>query len=359
MEKKVVGFLSGFSMLWMLVCILVLCRNPNFHERALSLSDEDTWINGGSVLSMLRDDSQLVSITNEPAYDEAHQLRLEIPSSVDLDDITMEKSYMAKEIILSLPGVGDTYFYDYPMIGKTDGISDMRYEVHDHVGVLDIFTNHVVEPVLEKNGKYLYLDFTRPRKLYDYIVVIDAGHGSKDPGAVQGNTYEKDITLGIVKQLKKIFDKDKHNIGVYYTRLKDENPKFPDRVGLSNDTNADVFVSVHINSTASGRLSGIRGTSVLYMVADKSGASKELAQGILDNLLLLTGAESRGLVPGDEMYVLRNNKSPSVLCEVGFLTNPEEKALLETKEYQKKAAQGIYLGILKHLGIDGGDNEEN
>ena len=355
MEEKVVAFLSSFSMLLMGICLIVLMRFPNFHATALALSEQAGQSGrsvSGSVLSMLKDDSSLLKTSQDYIELQQHQIRLEIPTSVDMDQISVSEKYMSKEILLSIPGVGDTYFYDYPMIGKTEGISDMRYEVYDHVGMIDISTNHIFEPEITQSGNYLYLDFKRPKKIYDYLVAIDAGHGAEDPGAVQGDVYEKDINLGIVRQLKKLFDKDKHNIGVYYTRLKDTNPDFPDRVELTNDLKTDAFVSVHINSTDSGRLSGISGASVMYMVTDKTGESKELAGYILDHMLFEMGSASKGLVPGDELYVLRMTDGPSVLCECGFLTNPEEQALLRTKEYQRKIAMGIYLGILQKLGIE-------
>ncbi|MBQ9632343.1 MAG: N-acetylmuramoyl-L-alanine amidase [Lachnospiraceae bacterium] len=351
MEEKVSTFLSCASMVLMGLCLIVLTRFPNIHEASLALSERIDQEGGMSVLFMLRDESQLLDMGEEYAELKEHQIRMEIPTSVDPDEIKIDKAYMTKEIMLSIPGVTDTYFYDYPMIGSTDGISDMYYEVHDRVGVIDISMNHVYEPVLTVSGNYLFLDFKRPKKVYDYLVAIDAGHGSRDPGCVQGDVYEKDINLGIVKQLKKLFDRDKHNIGVYYTRLEDSNPDFADRVGLANDIKADAFVSVHINSTDSGRLSGIRGTCVMYLVSDKTKRSKRLAENCLGNMLRTLGSEDRGLVPGDKIYIIRTSKAPVALCEVGFLTNPQEQAMMVTKEYQRNAARGIYRGILQTLDI--------
>ena len=351
MEQKVVAFLSFFSLAMMGLCMAVLMAFPRLHDASLALQEQVGDDRGRSVLSMLRDDSQILQLTEDYTTAQKHQLRLGLPNNVSIDDIVVYENYMAHEISLSIPGIGNTYFYDYPMIGNSDGIVDLRYDVDDHVGVIDITTDHIRICTMTQDRNYLYLDFKKPHQVYDYVVAIDAGHGSRAPGANQGDILEKNINLAIVQQLKRIFDEDDHNIGVYYTRLEDTNPGFDERVGLANDIKADAFVSVHINSTDSGRMSGIHGTSVLYLVADKTDASKELAECCLNNLLKSLGSASKGLVAGDEIYIIRNSKVPVALCEIGFLTNPEEQALLITEDYQRKAAMGIYEGILEKLGI--------
>ncbi len=351
MESKVVVFLSGFSMMLMSICLIVLIWLPGLHTASKALMD-NMMVDRRSVLSMLRDDSQLLQISEEEDRLRGHQIRLKVPSSVKMSEVKLSQDYINRQVSLMIPGIGKTYFYDYPMIGNSDGVRDVQFGVFGHKGVIDISLTHIYECKMTKEKKYIYLDFKRPHEIYKYVVVIDAGHGSRAPGANQGDILEKNINLAIVHQLKEIFDKKHHkNIGVYYTRLEDSNPDFPERVRLANDTKADAFVSVHINSTDSGRMSGIHGTSVLYLVADKSGKSKKLAQFCLDGLLRNLGSSSKGLVPGDEIYIIRKSKVPVALCEVGFLTNPQEQALLCSADYQHKAAKGIYEGILKMLGV--------
>lgn len=357
MEQKVVKFLSLLAIGMMGLCIAVLVAFPRFHESSLALRErigEDTGI---SVLSLLKDNSQLLTLTDDYTMLREHQLRLGLPGEVGLEDIEMTSNYMAHEISLSIPGIGSTYFYDYPMIGTSDGIEDLRYDVDDHVGRIDILTDHVRECVMTVDGNFLYLDFKKPSEVYDHLVVIDAGHGGNAPGANQGDVLEKNINLAIVEKIKQLFDKDDHNLGVYYTRLDDSNPSFESRVGIANDIKADAFVSVHINSTDSGRMSGIHGTSVLYLVADKSQQSMNLAELCLNNLLAELGSDSKGLVAGDEIYIIRTSKVPVALCEIGFITNPEEKALMLTDDYQERAARGIYKAILQKIGIKEEEHE--
>ncbi len=148
-------------------------------------------------------------------------------------------------------------------------------------------------------------------------------------------------------KLKALFDADTdHNIGVYYTRTRDYNPTLQSRVGLANDSESDLFLSIHLNSTSSGRMSSISGTEVMYRTGDQTGASKAFAKCVQDHLLSALGSSDKGLVAGDEIYIVRTSKCPVALAEVGFMTNEAELANL----YQEKAAKAMYDAILETLG---------
>jgi N-acetylmuramoyl-L-alanine amidase len=178
-------------------------------------------------------------------------------------------------------------------------------------------------------------------------VVVDAGHGGRAPGATKQGINEKDIDLGIVLQLKKIFDNSGGNIGVYYTRTDDSNPTFDQRVQLANKSQADLFISIHNNSTKSGRMSSTHGTQVMYSESDtKELGSKAFAQICLDHVTEALESRDKGLVEGDEIYIIRTSEVPVALIEVGFMTNQEELNLLNSTDYQKKAAEGVYDAVL-------------
>ena len=182
--------------------------------------------------------------------------------------------------------------------------------------------------------------------MYDKVVVIDAGHGGREPGANKQGVNEKEIDLDIVLQLKKILDEDDHNIGVYYTRTDDSNPTFDQRVQLANKSDADLFISVHNNSDATGNFTKVKGTQVMYSESDDAKlSSKKLAEICLKNVVDTTGSENRGLLKGDSIYIIRTSKVPVALIEVGFMTNYKELDLLNSTSYQKKAAEGIYNAI--------------
>ncbi len=353
MEEKVTG---AFTAIILMVAIMISCLLiyvPNMHIIALKF--EDSKLTGGrvSVMDMLTNSEDVLQEESRATRDsllKGHQIRLSLPQNVTAASVSINNKFVDRDIQISIKGIGKDYFTNYPILGKSDNIEDVTYDSEDLVGVIDIMLDDVFEVSMSSEGGYIYLDFVDPHEIYDYIVVVDAGHGDNVPGATKMGVSEKDINLDIVLELKKLFDRCDKNIGVYYTRVDDSNPSFENRVGLANDTDADLFLSVHNNSTASGRMSSINGTEVMYEGGDSSGESKAFASLCLNNLLAQLGCKSKGVVVGDEVYIIRESKSPVALVEVGFMTNIKELEDLQDKEYQQKAARAMYNAVLQYLG---------
>ena len=278
------------------------------------------------------------------------QLRLEIPKGASKDTIAIDNHYVTQTIEFKLPGTDENYLARYPMIGKSDHIERLDYITSKDGGILELKMDGVYELDLDWEEKYLFIDFLTPQEVYDKVIVIDAGHGAGMPGAIIDGVQEKDIDLAIVQQLKKIFDSKKdEKLGVYYTRLDDSDPDFSDRSGLANLSNANLFVSIHSNSFVQD--ASIHGTGVLYdEKKDAAGnSSKHLAEILLKNITETLGTKNRGLIPGNNIYIVRTSEVPAALVEVGFMTNKKELANLTNENYQKKCAEAIYLGIMQAL----------
>lgn len=300
---------------------------------------------------------ELLAYNNEQAKEEAEsevefssQLRLELPLGVAGEDLEITQDYVTQTIGIKIPYADEEYFYEYPMLGKSDNIDSLTYESRKGYGVVEFVTNQVYELKTSYDADYFYVDFLTPQEVYDKVVVIDAGHGGNVPGAIKENICEKDIDLAIVLKLKEIFDgMEDTSIGVYYTRTEDMNPSLENRVGLANKANADLFISIHNNSTQSGRMSSINGTQVMYdeAKADQELGTKGLAQICLEEVIAMTGSSNKGLVEGNDIYIIRTSEVPVALIEVGFMTNREELENLRTEEYQGKVAQGIYNAIMR------------
>ena len=355
MEQKVMGAFTAVILAVVIIMSCILIYVPNMHIIALRI--QDSKLSGGrvSVMDMLRaSDLELRGEGEETRESvlKGHQIRLALPENVTSASVSLEDIYVDKTIAISINGIGKDYFEKYPMRGESNNIIDITYDSENLVGVIEITLDKVLEAQMTSEGEYIYVDFVDPHQVYDKIVVVDAGHGGNVPGATKMGVYEKDINLDIVLELKKLFDRSDKNIGVYYTRTDDSNPSFENRVGLANDSNADIFISVHNNSTASGRMSSINGCEVMYEGGDPTGESKKLAEVCLNHLLKELGAKSKGTVVGDEVYIIRMSQSPVALVEVGFMTNQKELENLQDKEYQRKAALAIYEAVLEYLNED-------
>ncbi len=175
-------------------------------------------------------------------------------------------------------------------------------------------------------------------------LVIDAGHGGKDPGATSNGVQEKDINLEIARYTFNYLSKNGYR--VYMTRNKDVYISLADRVNFSNAIPADIFVSIHQNSFTS---SNVKGIEVYHYIGSISG--KQLATRIHDRIKSATGAASRGVKEAN-YYVLRNTTAIACLVECGFLTNAQDRTNLTNPEYQRKMGEAIAKGIIDFITYD-------
>lgn len=178
-----------------------------------------------------------------------------------------------------------------------------------------------------------------------YKIVLDPGHGGTDPGAV-GRTglLEKDVTWKITCMVADILMW--YDIEVVFTRVGDTKVSLDKRVQMANQSKADFFISIHINSAANPNATGTE------TFAYKPGVEGDrLAYSIQNNLVQSIGLADRG-VKYNSMQVIRETTMPACLVEVAFINNPAEEALLKQDEFLEKAAVGIAKGVLEHLDIE-------
>lgn len=197
--------------------------------------------------------------------------------------------------------------------------------------------------VIDLNAESTEDTTTQPGNNGKKLVVLDAGHGAKDSGAV-GVTgkYEKNFNLAIVLKTAELLKKEK-NIDVVLTRSNDTFLELKERAAMANNLKADIFISVHANSSGSSAASG---TETYY----QREASKALANVMHKYLVQATGLSDRGVRYGN-FHVIRETKMPAVLLEVGYLSNKKDEALLFTDALQNKVAASIVSGIKEYLGI--------
>lgn len=181
------------------------------------------------------------------------------------------------------------------------------------------------------------LIFTEERQK---LIVIDPGHGGVDEGCTNGAVLEKDINLEIARLAE--IKLEELGYRVILTREEDAYITKEDRVQMANELCADLYISIHQNTYEDPEVAGIE---TWY---DSTGLSKEserLAKLVHYETLLATEGRARELVDSTELYITGETQMPSCLIETGFLSNPEELALLSEPEYQNELAEGIVTGI--------------
>jgi N-acetylmuramoyl-L-alanine amidase len=179
------------------------------------------------------------------------------------------------------------------------------------------------------------------------LIVLDAGHGGKDPGATSP-TYglrEKDVVLDVTKKLAKLLERE--GFKVYLTRDSDNYVGLYNRAEIANELDADAFVSIHANAHSRTAVSGVE---VLYCPDSTGRDSKSFARVMQDALIDELGAVNRGIVSRPNLVVIRETEMPAVLAEIGFLTHIEkEEKLLNTSAYRDKCAEALYEGLMDYF----------
>jgi len=174
------------------------------------------------------------------------------------------------------------------------------------------------------------------------LIVVDAGHGGRDPGAIgSGGIYEKTINLQVAQRVAGLLAQ--RGVSVIMTRRDDRFIELEDRADLANQRNADLFVSIHSDSAPNRQVQGF----TLY-VAGAASASARRAAGCLNRTLAATGSEGHGIREADYKVLVQTN-CPAILIELGYLSNPQDTLRLKDPTHQNRLAQAIADGILTYL----------
>jgi len=197
--------------------------------------------------------------------------------------------------------------------------------------------------ISKKKSDYQYLKLPEVKQ-NKFSVVIDPGHGGPDPGAIGiGGIRETDVVLEVSKTVQKLLS-DK-GVKVRLTRKNEVDLDLPPRVSFANNTNADLFISIHANASR-GKRRDINGLETFYY---RGWRGRLLAKRIQKHILRVSpGSPDRGVKQG-RFYVIKNTRMPAVLVEIGFLTGRLDARRLEKTEHRKRLAYAITKGILEYL----------
>jgi N-acetylmuramoyl-L-alanine amidase len=215
-------------------------------------------------------------------------------------------------------------------------------------------------------------------------IVIDPGHGGSDPGAIgKSGLIEKDVVLDIAKRLKQALEKE--SIEVILTRDSDEFISLWKRAQIANSQNADLFISIHANASRSKSLQGfevyylsertddyaralaaaenaafafegevvdspstdLKATLWDIIFSENREESIELAKDICKTVVKETEVKTKR-IRGAPFYVLKRTQMPSILIEMGYLSNPTEEARLGNSFYRQKLTEAIVSGVLEY-----------
>lgn len=276
-------------------------------------------------------------------YDKnANVLYLDKKDKIDTGSVKMEDHYLDGYFDVTLPG---DYESDYGY-----GTYDVKGTVVENIEVstkggnttFRFKQNRISAYEVTDEGDSYAIRVKNPKKVYDKVLLLDAGHGGKDPGTSGNGMQEKNLNLTIAQKIAQKLQGS--GIKVYMTRDSDVYPENSTRAKTANDI-ADLMVSIHMNSgpeTANG-------TETLYQVhANDNGArltSKQLAEILQGKVVSATGNTNRGAKLWTDVLILNRTTVPSVIVEVIFITNTGDALKISNPAYQDQVAQAIADGI--------------
>lgn len=276
-------------------------------------------------------------------YDKnANVLFLDKKDKIDTGSVKFEDHYLDGYFDVTLPGNYESN-YGY-------GTYDVKGTVVENIEVstkggnttFRFKQNRISAYEVTDEGDSYAIRVKNPKEAYDKVLLLDAGHGGKDPGTSGNGMQEKNLTLTIAQKIEQ--ELRGSGIKVYMTRDSDVYPENSTRAQTANDI-ADLMVSIHINSgpeTANG-------TESLYQVhANDSSSrltSKQLAEILQASMISGTGNTNRGVKLRTDLLILNRTTVPSAIVEVVFITNTGDALKISNPAYQDQVAQAIADGI--------------
>lgn len=188
----------------------------------------------------------------------------------------------------------------------------------------------------------------QPNSKREVVIVVDAGHGGKDPGAVSNGYTEKEINIDVSRRVQSLLESEGYT--VIMTRTTDKAVNIMDRPKIANEAEAHVFLSIHANSSLNAESEGIES---LYAPRDltsvKYDAQYPLVKAVHTELIRSTGMFDRGIKQRPDLIVLKHTEMSAVLVELGFMSNEKDLQLLQSDSYKQACANGIATGIKNYI----------
>ncbi|MGY3777777.1 N-acetylmuramoyl-L-alanine amidase [Isobaculum melis] len=306
------------------------------NEKMIILSQENGWTQIQYNNNVAWISSEFITLEGSPTQETAitdKEETTETPMvqtvTVRSDNTKVRSDASIESSIITTASAGDTFNYretkgDWYFVEATDGT-----------------TGYIANWVVDLSQTEEAAPIAKVSSLAEATIVIDPGHGGEDPGSTsQTNYYEKEITLSTAEAVAEKLRAAGAN--VVLTRTADEYVTLKERAQISQEMSADLFISIHYDSTE--QVNAVSGTTTYYY-GSKEKAAADSINDALENTLPL---DNLGVRKGN-FYVLRENTQPSILLELGYMSSENDSAVVNSNQYRTKVANGVYEGLTDYF----------
>ncbi len=262
--------------------------------------------------------------------------------------LTCEEEYLQAAGVLRF--FGDNYFYGALAEGEfMTEYGILAFEEEEAcVSEIVLVTDGYFVPEIKEKEEYYVVNFLPYKDVYQKIVVLDAGHGGKDPGtgADGWRIKESDINLKMLLMVKEYLEQNS-DIKVICTRTTDVALGLAERADLALGVEADLFLSFHCNAAESKWRNG---TEVLYnkeQGTEDAFNSREFAKLCLDKLTDALGTVGNGVINRQDLHIVRRATMPMALLELAYMSNATDLKVLKNEEKLQAAAVGVAEAVLE------------
>ncbi|MEZ0327603.1 MAG: N-acetylmuramoyl-L-alanine amidase [Fimbriimonas sp.] len=278
-------------------------------------------------------------------------LYLSIPLTIKMSGAAQARRPEPEVLEVTLPGIAMNLAEDFKL--ASDSVKELTRSYDGMGTVLRFVFSRPMAAEIYTEGSTVRISVLKPKLsggLYGKVIVVDPGHGGSQGGATAGGIKEKDLNLKIGRLIaEKLADE---GATVIMTRKSDVTLSLEARAKIANDSDADLFISSHINSTGGAATQ----TGTITFHHQGQTISRLLAECIQREVGIVNGLPDIGVWSDGKIYdsgfsVLRNTtKMPGVLLELGFLNHPKDRARMVTKDFQESVAAAVVKGIKVFLG---------
>ncbi len=260
------------------------------------------------------------------------------------EKVVVENRYWDKEIWIYIQGADEKFFAENPIHGDIGHIVKGDCEVQRNRLILKMQMDCIFEYRTIMDGNEMVLTFEEPKDVYEYVIVIDPACGGDETGAVMRGYAEKTLTLQIADMLSEKLKAE--GVKLYFTRREDVEVGRRERIALTEELDADMYIGIAANQSEDTEKYGISAYyNDSYFIPEFGNV--QLADVLTRCVTVASSNRAEGIIVAEKDSILQEISLPAAQINVGYLTHPVEGELLGTAEYREKLAQGIADAIME------------